>query len=116
MSIRKFIRGGSNWQDLIFIIIKKLLVGNNPFFNRAELMRSKNLDIAVNLSEIFGHKKRPKHPEETLQRVLQNMRDKGFIEFLGKGEYKLTKTGYIEMEAVHKRIPLYDQFEKVLEG
>ena len=44
---------------------------------------SKHLDLAVNFSRILKHKKDPRRPEETLQRTIQNLRDKGLIEFLG---------------------------------
>jgi len=52
-----------------------------------------NIDIALNWLDAFGHKKLPKTPEETLQRTIQDLRDRGYILFLGNGEYKLTKKG-----------------------
>jgi len=35
--------------------------------------------------------------EETIQKTLQNMRDKNWITFLGQGDYKITDEGYSEL-------------------
>ena len=87
--------GNSNWETIAFILINRV-VGRNSLFNRMQLI--KNIDTVVSLSALLGHKKNPDHPEETLQRTLQNMRDKGFIDFLGAGEYKLTPAGHKRMK------------------
>lgn len=60
-------------------------------------MTQKNLDLATVLLKILGHKKHPEKPEQTLQRTIQNLRDKGDLEFLGEGRYKLTPKGSQEM-------------------
>lgn len=100
-----------NWENIAFIIIGKLLVGNNPFFSRSELMRSDDLTYFVNeFSQIFSHKKKPTHPENTLQRTIQNLRDQGFIEFLGKGEYKLTQKGFDRLND-----PEFTKFKNIYE-
>ena len=63
-----------------------------------------------NVEEIYqilanrGHKIRPKHPEETLQRTLQNMRDKNWIDFVDRGEYELTDEGYKVLLTVKGKI------------
>lgn len=113
MSYKKFLGSRSSWEAVAFMIIKKILVGNNPFFYRTELMKTKHLSFAVKLLGFMGHKKKPKHPDKTLQKTIQNMRDKGFIEFLGQGEYKLTKKGYEEMEKVAEEFK-YDSLYAVL--
>ena len=50
----------------------------------------------------MGHKKDPGSLENTLQRTIQNLRDKGYIDFLGSGEYHLTVKG---LEAIHTLNP-----------
>ncbi|OHC00264.1 MAG: hypothetical protein A3G70_07570 [Planctomycetes bacterium RIFCSPLOWO2_12_FULL_39_13] len=87
--------GGSNWETIAFLIINKITNGNQIVFYRKNLMS--NIDFAINFSPILGHKKNPEHPEETLQRTIQNLRDKGYIEFLGNGKYKLSMDGYNKM-------------------
>jgi Mn-dependent DtxR family transcriptional regulator len=59
-----------------------------------------NLDKAVNWLQHLNHKKYPQHPEETLQRTIQNLRDKGYIIFHGQGEYELTDSGIEECKRV----------------
>jgi hypothetical protein len=83
--------GRSNWKTIVFLIINKITNGNQIVFYRTSLMS--NIDLAIDISHILGHKKNPEHPEETLQKAIQNLRDKGFIEFLGNGKYILSKDG-----------------------
>ncbi|MCR4291251.1 MAG: hypothetical protein NUV76_00070 [Candidatus Kuenenia sp.] len=87
--------GRSNWETIAFLIINKITNGNQNVFYRKSLMS--NIDLAINFSHILGHKKNPEHPEETLQKTIQDLRDKGFIEFLGNGKYILSKDGYNKM-------------------
>ena len=87
--------GRSNWETIAFLIMNKITNGNQIVFYRKNLMS--NIDFAINFSPILGHKKNPEHPEETLQRTIQNLRDKGYIEFLGNGKYKLSMDGYNKM-------------------
>lgn len=63
----------------------------------------KDIDWAVKLLGVLGHKERPEQPEATLRRTIQNLRDKGYIEFLGRGEYKLTENGLKRMEEEYER-------------
>ena len=109
--INKIIRGYSNWEIVAFIIIDKLIVGNNRHFRRSEIMTMDNLRLAEILTAALGHKRKPKHPEETLQKTLQNLRDKGFIDFLGNGEYKLTDTGFETAKMMGQKYP-YNQLMK----
>ena len=109
--ITKIIPGYSNWEIIVFIIISKLIVGNNLYFRRSEIMTSDNIKLAEMLSTALGHKIKPRHPEETMQRTLQNMRDKAFIKFLGRGEYQLTNDGFNSMRIIAEKYP-YDQLMK----
>ena len=106
---KKFAGTTSNWETVAFILIENILVGNNPYFNRRELMKAEHLIFAVKLLEfVFQHKKAPKASESTLQRTIQNMRDKNWIQFLGSGEYKLTKKGIDELEKIKEAGFSYD--------
>ena len=111
--ITKIIKGYSNWEIVAFIIISKLIVGNNRYFRRSEIMTTDNIKVAEMLTAALGHKRKPRHPEETLQRTLQNMRDKGFIKFLDRGEYELTDDGFNSMRKIAEKYP-YDQLMKAV--
>jgi hypothetical protein len=89
----KIIPGVSNWEFIAFIILNHLATAKNHVISRSEIMTIQNLTLAEKITEAFGHKSNPKHPDKTLQRTLQNMRDKGYIDFLGVGEYRLTEKG-----------------------
>jgi hypothetical protein len=102
-----------NWVTIACILIKKILVGNNPHFSRSELMTTENLDFAVTLSSALGHKEKPQHPDKILQRTIQNMRDEGFIKFHGNGEYELTKAGLEIMKEIADRFP-YKELKKAM--
>jgi len=106
---------GGNWETIAFIIIKKILIGKDPYFMWSELMTMEHLDFAVQLTEFLGHKKNPQYPDKTLQRTIQNLRDKGFIRFLGQGDYKLTASGHNKMERLAGKFP-YHTLKKALEG
>jgi len=94
--LKKFgIDGPSNWQLVAFGLIAKVVKGRSKtsHFYRTELFTQTNLDHAIDWLQKIGHRKNPKNPEETLQRTIQNMRDVGYIDFLGRGEYRLTEKG-----------------------
>jgi hypothetical protein len=93
--------GASNWETITFLRIRLILGGNRPYFSATGFM--KDIDWALKLLALLGHKERPQQPEATLRRTLQNLRDKGYIEFLGRGEYKLTKNGLKRMEEEYER-------------
>jgi hypothetical protein len=98
----------SNWETIAFAIIRRL-IGPNPqnLFLRSQLMKQKNLDAATKLLKVLGHKDHPEETENTLQKTVQNLRDKGFIKFLGSGNYKLTDEGCAEL------LRLQDALDKV---
>ena len=78
----------------ISVIYGKLLLLNSLF---PDEYTNTSIDLAIDFSHILGHKKNPEHPEETLQKTIQNLRNKGFIEFLGNGKYILSEDGYNKM-------------------
>ena len=90
----------SNWETVAFLLIYDFLKTTGRHFIRSELMRMENLDKAVAWLRHLNHKKHPEHPEETLQRTIQNLRDKGYIIFHGQGEYELSDLGVEECERV----------------
>lgn len=89
----KIIQGVSTWEIIAFIILDHLATAKNHVVSRSEIMTIQNLTLAEKVTKALGHKSNPKHPDKTLQRTLQNMRDKGYIDFLDWGEYQLTEKG-----------------------
>ncbi|MCF6247205.1 MAG: hypothetical protein L3J69_07565 [Desulfobacula sp.] len=94
----------SNWETIAFLLIYDFLKTTGKYFVRSELMRMENIDKAVNWLKHLNHKKHPEHPEETLQRTIQNLRDKGYIIFHGQGEYELTQPGIKECKRVAREL------------
>lgn len=86
----------SNWEFVVWYLVEPCVTENHLDFTRSEILR-KNYDDVYQLLKVFGHKKSPQHIEQTIQKTLQNMRDKGWILFLGQGDYKLTDKGYKEL-------------------
>lgn len=86
----------SNWEFVSWYLIDSSITENDRSFSRTQLLRKDYAEI-YDILTILGHKKRPQHPEETIQKTLQNMRDKNWIIFLGQGDYKLTDEGYSEL-------------------
>jgi DNA-binding PadR family transcriptional regulator len=86
----------SNWEFVVWYLIDPQITANIFSFTRSQLMR-KNYDEIYDVLTLLGHKKHPQHPEATIQKTLQNMRDKNWIIFLGQGDYKLTNEGYREL-------------------
>ena len=102
--------GLPNWELIVFALIFRVTRGKGPRFYRTELFSTKNIDIAVDWSRKLGHKKDPQHPEETMQRTLQNMRDKKYILFHGQGSYELTTIGSLVLDRFEEHlIALVDQ-------
>jgi hypothetical protein len=95
----------SNWEFNAFYLIDKCVNENERQFSRIAFM--KNIDEIYGLMIFYGHKEKPKHPEETLQRTLQNMRDKEWVNFYGQGEYELTDEGYKILMALQPAIKYY---------
>lgn len=96
--------GRSNWETVAFLLIRKIIISDKSHFSRSQLMTAENLTVAISFLSILGHKERPDHPEETLQRTIQNLRDKGHIIFHGRGEYSLTSQGISRMTEEHEKI------------
>lgn len=81
----------TNWEVVALIAIKEILVGRNLTFSRSELMTHSNLENTRKFLIFFNYKDDPKKLENTMQRTIQNLRDKKYISFLdNRGEYKLT--------------------------
>jgi hypothetical protein len=107
------VTGIANWEMVAFVIINKLLVGNNRRISRSEIMTLENLSLAEFVTGVLGHRRNPKCAEQTLQRTLQNMRDKGFIDFLGNGEYRITEIGYKKAEEYREKKRSFDKWKSV---
>ena len=103
----------SNWEFLSFYLIEPHVAEKHRRFSRPGLVR--RVEEIYPLLALIGHKKRPEHLEETLQRTLQNMRDKGWINFIGyyQGEYELTDEGYKVLLGLKARI---QDIKKAKEG
>lgn len=86
----------SNWEFVAWFLIRPIISETSRSVSRMQILR-RNYEQVYNLLIFLGHKKRPEHVEETIQKTLQNMRDKGWITFLGQGDYKVTDEGYIEL-------------------
>ena len=100
--VKRFkLTGTSNWETIAFLSIRHILGANRPYFSATTLM--KDIDADVKVLAGLRHKERPQQPEATLRRTLQNLRDKGYIEFLGRGEYKLTENGLKRMEEEYEK-------------
>lgn len=86
--------GKSNWENIAFYLIEKYVESESNIVYRQDVFSDADLYFfSEQFAPLFLHKQKPKHPEETLQRTLQNLRDKGYLDFLGQGEYRLTKEG-----------------------
>jgi hypothetical protein len=91
----------SNWEIVAFYLIEPFIGETKRRFSRQQIMRG--LYDIIPLLHLFGHKKNPSHPEETLQKTLQNMRDKKWLIILGggyTGQYELTEEGYKTLMSV----------------
>jgi hypothetical protein len=92
----------SNWELIVFYLIQSLVSETKRHFTRSRML-GKNYDKIYIMLAFLGHKKRPTSVEQTIQRTLENMRDKGWIKFLRaySGEYELTDYGYEELKRHH---------------
>lgn len=86
----------SNWEFVAWYLIQPNISETSRSFSRTQILR-RDYEQVYNILILLGHKKRPEHMEQTIQKTLQNMRDKNWISFLGQGDYKLTDQGYAEM-------------------
>ena len=86
--------GKSNWENIAFYLIEKYVESESNIVYRQDVFSDADLYFfSEQFAPLFLYKPKPKHPEETLQRTLQNLRDKGYLDFLRQGEYRLTKEG-----------------------
>jgi len=99
----------SNWEFVVWYLINSCVTEKHRDFTRSEIIRKDYKNI-YSLLTVLGHKKRPRHPEETIQKTLQNMRDKSWIEFLGQGDYKVTDDGYKVLLAQKENIDKFKNF------
>ena len=107
--------GKSNWENIAFYLIEKYVTGGSHIVYRQDIFSDPDLYFfAEKFAPLFLHKNKPRHPEETLQRTLQNLRDKGYLDFLGQGEYRLTKEGraIMESEEYNKFCGIYQGIKK----
>jgi hypothetical protein len=72
----------SNWEFVAFYLIEPFITERNRQFKRTQVVNERTLGNALLFLDVLGHKKQPEHPEKTLQKTLQNMRDKGWIKFV----------------------------------
>ena len=95
----KFSGANSNWEVIIFYLIQPFVNETKRHFSRNRMLGNKYDKIYIILA-LLGHKKKPANIEQTIQKTLQNMRDKGWIKFLRaySGEYELTNEGYEEFK------------------
>jgi hypothetical protein len=91
----------TNWEVIALIAIKEILVGTNLTFSRSELMTYSKLENARKFLIFFNYKDDPQQLESTMQRTIQNLRDKKLISFLdNRGEYKLTNDGKAAIDSL----------------
>jgi len=95
----------NNWEFVAFYYIEPFVTEKQRKFYRTEIMR--NVEEIYQILRNRGHKIRPKNPEETLQRTIQNMRDKGWINFMDRGEYEITDEGYKILLKVKRKIQYF---------
>ena len=109
------ITGRSNWENIAFYFIEKYVTSDSNIVYRQDIFSDSDLYFfSEQFAPLFLHKKKPRHPEETLQRTLQNLRDKGYLDFLGQGEYRLTEEGraIIKSEDYIKFCDIYQGIKK----
>ncbi len=94
----------SKWEVIAFLLIYDFLKTTGKRFTRKEFMRAENMQKTFYRFKQLKHEVSSKHAEASLQRVLQILRDKGFILFHGKGSYELTKKGVEECQEVANSI------------
>jgi DNA-binding PadR family transcriptional regulator len=96
----------SPWETVLMLIIGKYVRPNHPIFFRYQIMRQENKDVAVLLlHKFFNYKEYPEKVEQTMQRVLQNLRDDGYVKFyypIKPGQYELTAAGYKKLNEIRE--------------
>ena len=107
----------SNWEVVVFFLIQPLITEARNRFSRSKIL-SGGYDEIYKILVILGHKKKPTSMEQTIQKTLQTMRDKGWVSFLGSysGEYELTDKGYEELERLKDILQRLNSLKKELEA
>ena len=94
----------SNWRDAVLSAIYRI-IGDQYLFDRT-LLIDQELSRIVTETRSLGVT-----PEQTLSRVLQELRDEGVIEFLGGGSYQLIPPRLIDTTDVNvEQLELEDQY------
>lgn len=90
----------SNWEVVIFYLIQPFVNETKRHFSRSKMLGRNYDKIYIILAALLDHKKNPTSIEQTIQKTLQNMRNKGWIKFLRaySGEYELTDQGFEELK------------------
>ena len=87
----------SNWETIAFLLIDLVVSSNQRVFYRQKLFNKQEFDDYVRWLGLLGHNANSPTPEKTLDATIQKLRNKGFVDFLEPGEYRLTDKGYEEM-------------------
>jgi hypothetical protein len=62
----------SNWEFMAFYLIDQYVDEANRGFRRTQIINDRNLkEVLFVLENVLQHKKKPEHPDKTLQRTLQ---------------------------------------------
>jgi hypothetical protein len=86
----------ANWESIVLLLIKNNC-GSGDFSLR--LLRSLE-DKAEKISLLLGHKPNPQHIDATIRKTVFNLRDKGYLESLGQGNYRVTQKGRERTEEI----------------
>jgi predicted transcriptional regulator len=109
----KLFGGKSNWEFVVWYLIDSCVTEKHRYFTRSEIIqKDKDYEGIYKILEICGHKKGPQHMEQTIQKTLQNMRDKNWIKSLGRGDYEVTNDGYKELVAQKNNIDIMRNIPK----
>lgn len=86
----------SNWETVIFRLIKTHVDEKRRMFSLSDIMRAwEKADKGLLMFlELMGHKDKLKAPEAEIRGAMQKMRDKKWLEFYDRGTYRLTDEGY----------------------
>jgi DNA-binding PadR family transcriptional regulator len=98
----------SPWKTILLFIIGKYVKPSHPIFHRYQIMQKENQDTAVLLlHKMFNYREHPEKVEQTMQKVLQNLRDDGYVKFynqISPGKYALTEAGFEKLNKIREDI------------
>lgn len=110
MAKSAYILGGkfkSNWEVLIWLELKNILLEPDSQFHRSHLIKQNVLDGFLRALGTIGHNANSDKPENTVQSYLNKMTTKkGFFERVegNEGWYRITDKGYLAMREVEQAI------------